>query len=368
MAGRHTYTNKELEVYFDRISLPAPLRLYDVRGLPSTSQLDFLHVLQKHQIVKIPWENLALHYSWHRTINVAPPRLFHKIMRSQGRGGYGLEVNHLFHTVLLSLGFDVHLAGARVHDPATATYGGFTHVVNLVTVAGIKYLCDAGFGPAGPSRPLALIAGDVQTHVAPAEMRVVCEPVRGGVKAGEKVWVYQHRYVGIPAAAAAAQQHRSDDASHDDDDDDDDDDNDDGVRRDSPMSQWNTCYCVAEVEFLPADVHTLNFALQLNPQSVVTHKVVASRFTTSYERNSTRGPGSPFEREMEGEIDGTITLDGDVLKWRRRGKKVVEERFRCEAERVEALQMFYGVALADEDVDAIKGTAAAVKGVKKGAC
>lgn len=97
-----------------------------------------------------------------------------------------------------------------------------------------------------------------------------------------------------------------------------------------------------------------------SPSSFFTHKVVAVRFTTSHERNGTKGPGSPYEREMDGELDGAITLNHDVLKWRRRGKKVIEWRLNTEADRLEALGMYFGISLSDEDVEGIKGTAAAI--------
>ena len=146
MAERHTFNNKELEVYFDRICMPEHKRIYDIQGLSNDDKLNFLELLQKHQLCKVPWENLTQHYSWHKVINVKPKHLFRKIVRQPGRGGYCMEANFFFHTVLLSLGFDVYMCGSRIYKPAKKGYGGWTHVVNLVTIAGIKYLLDGGFG------------------------------------------------------------------------------------------------------------------------------------------------------------------------------------------------------------------------------
>ena len=87
MAGRHTYSKKELQVYFDRICLPDEERIYDVAGMSNDDKTDFLHLLTKHQLVKVPWENLVQHYSWHKVVNVKPRHLFKKIVRSPGRGG-----------------------------------------------------------------------------------------------------------------------------------------------------------------------------------------------------------------------------------------------------------------------------------------
>jgi len=119
-------------------------------------------------------------------------------------------------------------------------------------------------------------------------------------------------------------------------------------------------YCFTDLEFIPTDIESMNFSPWLNPQSFFTHKVVAVRFTCSTEAEE--HPGSPGEAALEGEIDGSLTLNQDVLKWRRQGKKVMEVKFAIEDERVEALKKYFGIVVAEEDREAIKGTAAEVGG------
>lgn len=234
----------------------------------------------------------------------------------------GMEANFFFHTVLLSLGFDVYMCGSRIYRPAKQAYGGWTHVVNLVTIAGIKYLLDGGFGGSGPSRPLALNHRETVEQIAPAQMRLLNEPIRQNLNSSQKLWIYQFRF--------------------------------------DEEQDWTPMYCFPDLEFLPEDIEAMNLEPWLSPHTMFTHKVVAVRFTTSRERNGTKGPGSPYEREMDGEIDGAITLNHDLLKWRRRGRKVVEIPFRTEGDRLEALQMYFGITLSDEDVEGIQGTAAAI--------
>ncbi|KAK3068564.1 hypothetical protein LTR53_013764 [Teratosphaeriaceae sp. CCFEE 6253] len=325
MAQRHRYTPDQLDQYFDRVCLPKPKRIFNIAHLPGPDQLAFLALLQKHQLVKVPWENLTQHYSWHRVIDVSPPHLFRKIVGQPGRGGYCMEANHFFHTVLLSLGFDVYMAGSRIHR-AAGTYGGWTHVVNLVRIAGTRYLLDGGFGPQGPSRPLPVIAGETQIQIAPVQMRVVSEPLPQMLDRTQRVWIYQHRH--------------------------------------DEEGDWKPMYCFTDLEFLPEDIVSMNFAPWQNPQTFFTHKVVAVRFTTS--RESEERPGSPGEEALEGEVDGTLTLNQDVLKWRRRGRKVVEWKFATDGQRVEALEQYFGVVLAAEDREAIVGSAAEVGGVGMG--
>ena len=163
---------------------------------------------------------------------------------------------------------------------------------------------------------------EVASQIEPAQMRLCFEPLRQNLNSSQKVWVVQFRY----------------DEDHD----------------------WDPIYCFPDLEFIPEDIEGMNLEPWLNPHTFFTHKVVAVRFTTSQERNGTKGPGSPYEREMEGDIDGAITLNHDVLTWRRYGKKVVQIPLRTESDRIEALGMYFGITLSDEDVEGIRGTAAEI--------
>ena len=122
-SSRPTYTPSQLQLYYDRISLPASLRTHPVTRDPSAaltpSGLEFLTALQRHQIAAIPFENLELHYSAHHSISLDPAHLFDKMVaRGTGRGGYCMENTCLFGTVLRSLGYDVYPTGARVNEAA----------------------------------------------------------------------------------------------------------------------------------------------------------------------------------------------------------------------------------------------------------
>ncbi|KAK5113003.1 hypothetical protein LTR85_011025 [Meristemomyces frigidus] len=333
MADRTRYTREQLEQYFDRICMPQSKRVFDVSSLTDTQRLDYLNLIQKHQLCKVPWENLTQHYSWHRVINVQPQHLFRKIVLDPGRGGYCMEANHFFHTVLLGLGFDVHMSGARIHGSG-GVYGGWTHIVNLVRIAGLRYLLDGGFGPQGPARPVPLEPGVVTTQIAPAQCRVVYEPLKQNLDQSQRVWIYEYRI-------------NSDEGS-----------------------EWTPMYCFTDLEFTPADVESMNFAPWLNKKSFFSHKLVAVRFTTSGEvlgEQKYDGPGgSPDERAMEGEIDGSVSINQDVLKWRRGGEKVVEWKFESEDERVNGLAAYFGIKVAEEDRQAIKGTTSAIAGANMG--
>lgn len=134
---RTVFDSSRLEEYYDRISLP--LRHRHVRGAPSTKfngansseALSFLSTLQRYHLSAIPFENVSLHYSPHHTISLDPYALHHKIVaQNAGRGGYCMENNGLFCTVLQSLGFDVYPVGARINSALNGStqnlaYGGW---------------------------------------------------------------------------------------------------------------------------------------------------------------------------------------------------------------------------------------------------
>ena len=221
------------------------------------------------------------------------------------------------------------MVGSRIRHGAAADgsdlFGGWTHVVNLIVLGGQRFLLDGGFGPQGPVRPVLLTPdGAVHTQIAPAQLRLRRDAMQQNLDDAQRVWVYQHR---------------TDDAA-----------------------EWKTMYCFVDLEFTPADVAAMNFAPALSRQTFFTHKVVANRFTVAGEvgAEDERGPGSPPEDRLEGEIDGALTLNQETLKWRRRGVKVLDVRFKNEEERIHALRKYFGIALSHEEREAIDGTAAMI--------
>ena len=225
------------------------------------------------------------------------------------------EANTFFHAVLYSLNFDVYMVGSRIYHDKEHGFGGWTHIVNLITIAGKKYMVDGGFGPQGPVDAFPLEADVVRDQVAPAELRLRHDNISNNVDTSQKLWILEHRY---------------------------------------PGKEFEPVYCFTDLEFTPNDMVGLNLEPWKNPSTMFTYKVVAVRFTT--DKESEESPGSPSEGSIEGEIDGALSLNHDQLRWRRRGKKVLHLKFQEDSERVEALKKYFGIVLAPEDVEAIEGT------------
>jgi arylamine N-acetyltransferase len=319
MNGRPTFTKAQLEQYFDRIVLPQEQRLFSVLHVSDQQKLQYLGTLQKHHLVKVPFENLALHYSWHRAVDVNPEVLFKKIVLQQGRGGYCMEVNSLLHVILFSLGFDVYMTGARIYNPGKQQYGGFSHCVNIITIVGAQYMVDVGYGANGPSRPVLLEPGHEQTHVAAAKMRCMYDSIPQNLNRSGKLWILQHKIDG--------------------------------------NASWVPQYCFADFEFLPEDVCNMNLAPWKSPASWFPQRVVVVRFTTTEESDDNHGPQTANEAAVAtGEIDGVLIVDQDKLKWRRGGATVMEKSFGCDDDRVSSLSRYFGINLAAEDQEAIRGT------------
>jgi arylamine N-acetyltransferase len=114
---RATYSQDQITAYFNRLKLPEQERKYHVAELSPEAALAYLTRLQQLHLAAIPFENLTLHYSFHRQISIHPEELFKKVISDDNnRGGYCMENNCLFGTLLLSLGFTIYSTGARVFD------------------------------------------------------------------------------------------------------------------------------------------------------------------------------------------------------------------------------------------------------------
>ncbi len=98
------YSSEQLGRYFEHIGHKP--RAGDV-------SLDCLAQLQMHHLARVPFESIALHYSKARLLSLDPEDLFIKIVE-RSRGGYCMEVNTFFATVLRTLGFSLISTGARV--------------------------------------------------------------------------------------------------------------------------------------------------------------------------------------------------------------------------------------------------------------
>lgn len=125
---RPTYSRSQVKNYFHHISLPQRYReqAFEISKSDSTDQqLEFLTSLQQHQLANVPFENLAIHYSIHHTVSIDAHDLYIKMVENaRGRGGYCMENNCFFGTILRTLGFKEYGVGGRIADAVNGSTGG----------------------------------------------------------------------------------------------------------------------------------------------------------------------------------------------------------------------------------------------------
>lgn len=227
-----------------------------------------------------------------------------------------MEVNNLLHTVLLSLGFKCYTAPGRVKIAEGWT--GFSHLVNLVTIGGFKYLCDVGFGNNEPLLPIKLEHGCTESQIKPARSKLVYQTIPEHLS-DVKMWVLQIQ-------------------SND-------------------YAEWKDVYCFSESEVMPRDIQSMNFDPWIGRHSPFPKNVVCVRYTVGDDAENDK----VNERSISGgNIDGMLWINNDQLKWKRNGELFLETTFRTEDERVHALNKYWGIKLDEADCQAITGSVAAI--------
>ncbi len=311
---RPTFTTAQISRYFDHIGLPR--KHYDALEPGAVPDLPLLHALHVHHLAAIPYENLSLHYSAHRTVSLDPQELYAKfIERGCNRGGYCMEGSLFFMHVLRGLGFDVYPTGVRIRlreDGVPAgPYIGLVHIALIITLpSGAKHVCDVAFGGDGPTTPLPLAEGHVTLNLGTQEVRYVYEPipqVAARPHSGrQNFWFYQYR--------------------------------------NSPAKEWNSFYYFAETEFLEQDFHVINYFTSL-ATTFQRLNVIVIKFLRSGEEDD----------GIQSMITGKLMLVNDTVKRNLGGKTEVVKVCRDEAERVDALNEWFGIGLSDEERRGIKG-------------
>lgn len=171
-------------------SLSRYLERVGFAGKPAPD-LDTLVRLQLAHRLAIPFENLDIPLG--RGISLAPERVFDKLV-AQRRGGYCYEQNGLFLAMLREIGFEARPLLARVWLLAEGIPPR-THTFNLVTLGGVDYLADAGFG--GSYLPvLELAEGSAAETPDGARHRLSRDPEHGWLleRDGGSGWTRQYSF------------------------------------------------------------------------------------------------------------------------------------------------------------------------------
>ncbi|EDU49784.1 NhoA Arylamine N-acetyltransferase [Pyrenophora tritici-repentis] len=316
---RPRYSEVQLQDYFKRLGLPqqyldSPVLSDRTKATATEHGLPFLQALVRYHTCTVPFENLELHYSAHKTITLDVADLYTKIVTKR-RGGRCMENNTFFGTVLRSLGYEVRNCGGRVSRAMSPypevrrnqamTYDGWNHMLNLVRLDNEWYVVDVGMGSMGPCLPCPLRDGFETTSIAPRKIRLQSRAIAESYGThSNKLWCYDVCYNPV----------------------------DDGE------SQWVPVYCFTETEFLPQDYEIMSWYTSANKRSFFTRYVTSTKMIMDEEREVVVGNVTLFG----GEVKETIGTDRRVLK-----------DCKTEDERVEALKEIFGVELTEEEKNGI---------------
>ncbi|KAK3332848.1 hypothetical protein B0T19DRAFT_112395 [Cercophora scortea] len=290
----HTYSEEQLTRYFKFLGRPpGPPEQHD--------PLSAITLLQVHHMARVPFESLTLHYSAHRVLSLDPEDLFQKIVVN-GRGGYCMEVNTFFGTVLRSLGLTVVSIGARGNSDRG--YKGWNHMANIVTIDDKKYLVDVGFGSHGPPYPVLLEYGHEFMGIAPARGKLEYKSLDTHTDPDQRVWVFSSK--------------------------------------ENESEPWKERYAFVTIEFFPADFEVMNLTTMTARQSYFVQTVMCMRTILDSERVRP---------------EGLLILHRDYVKKRVGDKSDILETLRTEEQRVKALETYFGIVLGLDEQRAIRGLA-----------
>lgn len=109
---------EQIDSYFDRIALPQAVRKSLRQGDTGIDALKAVTALQQYHMTAVPFENLELHYSDHRSLSQEPDIVYENVV-ARNRGGTCPQIHLLFARLLRSLGFQVYCTGGRINSAAS---------------------------------------------------------------------------------------------------------------------------------------------------------------------------------------------------------------------------------------------------------
>lgn len=127
---------------------------------PPAPTLHTLQDLQLRHVCTFAFESLST--LMRLPVPIDLPSVEQKVLLD-GRGGYCYELNQMFLALLQALGFDARgITGRVVMGGPPDAHTSRTHRLSLVTLDGVRYITDVGFGGMVPSSPLQLDTETVQ--------------------------------------------------------------------------------------------------------------------------------------------------------------------------------------------------------------
>jgi hypothetical protein len=117
LSQRPIYTADQLSKYLALLFHPKHpfYSLSTFKESLAVDPLATLSTLQRHHLGTIPWGDLSLHYSVAKSICLNAEDVFEKIVVKK-HGGYCMEINTFYSTVLRSLGIKLYTTAGRISN------------------------------------------------------------------------------------------------------------------------------------------------------------------------------------------------------------------------------------------------------------
>lgn len=187
-------------------------------------------------------------------------------------------------------------------------------MINLVTVGGMKWAVDVGFGANGQIQPLPLDqASTVFDAIRPASVRLVWRSIPQHTDPNQRLWAFEHRI--------------------------------------NDASEWTTNYCFSELEFLAADYEVMNYFVANSRKTIFTQFILCSRMIFGHELG--------IQQDAD-DIVGVYILMKNTLKKRVHGENEILVEFKSEEERMQALDKYFGIRFGSYERKAIAGLASEI--------
>ena len=181
-------------------------------------------------------------------------------------------------------------------------------MINIVNIAGKRYLVDVGFGGSnGPTFPIFLTSDQPSQTIASSSVRLLLSSISDNTRKDQLLWCYQFRH-----------------------------------GEDRP---WIDGYSFTETEFIPQDFQMMSFFTSTSKTSWFTYRILCLK-----------------ELMEDGKLVGEIRLYENEVRRRVRGEPELLATMATEDERVQALEKYLGVKLREPEVRRIQGMVTQLSG------
>lgn len=143
-----------------KINLSAYMERIGIDHIPAPTEENLVMITRAH-LEAVPFENLEVCIEG-QVPSMEPEGLYHKVVEKR-RGGWCFELNKLFYLLLTELGYTCRPVPSRIVHHRAGEVRAVSHRATVVEVNGRPWLCDVGFGGAGPKGAIRMDTTEVQT-------------------------------------------------------------------------------------------------------------------------------------------------------------------------------------------------------------